>query len=354
MQLRTFSLRTGLILFLVLGAGLGLTARWYHEVRERGEAQLALIKRSQLPRKRGVTQVRAYYVGQESPNWLTMRIREWVHPEYEREFETVLVNCEAQGQVEAAIEVERAFRIRRLLVAGSGLEPTVAARLFRAGSVGEIWLLQQQPIADNVLLSLALASSLESLSLPESIISAPVASKLVQLERLEELTALGCTLEAIPILSRAPALKKLTIESLRHSSQELRKAGESPEEFEKRAGQAMKAALAELSKNPHLEFLTIRGPLGLTAQDWTKFCESSPLKSLTLRTPGISPNCLAEFAKLKNLWSLTIQDDELQDEQLAFLVKAKGVKNILVGPNISREAIEDLKTKMPGVQIARF
>lgn len=113
-----FSLRTALALFLILSVSLGFLARWYHQVRERGDAQDWLIEHSDHSSSNWRSSSMHCLMKKETQTpWTTSLIRKWVHPEYDVKFETISVGRESIKN-EFVSRIEKMFGVERLYIYG--------------------------------------------------------------------------------------------------------------------------------------------------------------------------------------------------------------------------------------------
>ncbi len=352
--MKTFSLRTGLILFVVLGVGFGLAGRWIQDVRERGEAQLRLAEWRNV-NKIGSLQVFARYSNTDQPSWVTSKIRQYVHPEYQRSFESLTYEGPTLDSA-IAMDAKRSFGIRTMHLNCFNINPHDAAVLFQAPSLKEL-VVQSHFSGDgsmgDALLHLKGAKELENLSvhcfLPDR--SGEVVR---ELPRLTEVRVSSCTPECIAILAGNRTLQKLHIGSIRHSENDFRAVEPSAEEFAERSRRAMKQAFKALGDNPNLRSLSIQGQIHVAPEALKAFCRTSQVSSVNLQFPQIAPQCLEEFAKLGNLTSLSLYELSINDEHLASLSNAKKLKQLVIGPNVSADAIFALREELPNCKISRY
>jgi hypothetical protein len=346
-----FSLRTFLLLVLLLGCGFGGFTRWYQTVRQSGNAQLRLVQDiSPFPFE--PSPLEAQYPSQQSPSWFTSLVRKWVHTEYNRPFEHVTLPSHLIDTARAR-DVKIAFGVKSLYIQGGPIIPNNAALLFQARGLHLLSISGSGNWPEDTLLQLKHARQLRKFS-TGLILSDPVSLELSKLPDLTEIRLTASRPEAIPILASAKKLEKLEIMALRHSQVDFRAPGESVTEFSQRSRRATQKALPLLAKNPNFSYLSIDGPLGLSREDLAPFCRASKLKTLHLHSPELDPECLEEIAKLESLETLTLYDLPILNHHLAPLTKAKNLKQLTIGPNISAQSIRELRKQLPGCKIERF
>lgn len=353
-RIRTFSLRTGLVLFIVLGVGFGLAGRWIQDVRERGDAQLRLVQWRNGNRGNDL-HVYAQYPAVEAPSQFTSIIRKYVHPEYRRHFESLKCNG-ASLNSEIARDAKLSFGVSTVYLGCSHVDSGDAASLFQTFGLKELFVQSYSSGELSLgvsLLQLKEAKELEKVTL-YCFLPDRVGEVVRDLPRLKEISVSACTPECIALLASNRTLQKLHIGSIRHSEGDFRAVDQVEEEFRERSRRAMKQALQALGDNPNFRSLSIQGQIHVAAEDLKEFCRTSQVNSVNLQFPQIAPQCLEEFAKLGNLTSLCLYELSISDEHLASLYKAKKLKQLVIGPNVSADAILALREKLPNCKISRY
>jgi hypothetical protein len=350
-----FSLRTGLILFLLIGAGLGFVSRWVHEIKVRGDAQLRTLSRRGRSWRVDQAHVQASYSKAEVDSQFTDLVRKWVHPEYQRKYDGAYITGRHLADMDLARDLGKSFGLAELDLQADSISSEFAKAVFSVKGLERVGLRVGWDNAQHssLLLELRHACSLRELS-TNSFLSEEIAAELAQLPMLETVSVYSCSPEAIASLAKAKLLKSLHVRSIRHSESDFRGIAENAALFNERSRKAIKSAMDQLAGNSQFESLRIDGPLNLQVEDWRAFSKRSRLKGLHLSNSEMSPNCIAAIVELPFLEKFTIYDVAIDDGHLAPLTTAKNLKEVLIGPNVSGEAILAIREKMPSLKIHRF
>lgn len=364
LSMRRFSLRTFLILVLLLGCGFGFLARWHRTVILPGNAQLRIQAKSGVrpklvsnPARRASAISFISHAPDLQQSWLRPFLRKWVHSEYEHHFGRVHFMGNCVDDLDLAKDFAMSNGVERVMFDADQVSPEFAAEFFRTPKIRKLDLQRlprTPPESKPFFRYLTQAKALESLSLGESFLSEEAAMEIAKLPNLKELTLDSCTPEAMSRLAKCNSLEQLSIRTLRSSEQNFRAPQETEIIFAQRARRSMKEFLTAMSKSPNLKSLSITGTLGLKPEDLREFCTNSQVERLGLYDPTWSPECLAEIARLPRLESLRLYDLNLQDEHLKMLYQVKSLKSLTIGPNISPEAIKALKGAIPDCKVGRY
>lgn len=364
LSMRRFSLRTFLILVLLLGCGFGILARWHRTVIIPGDAQLRIQAqsgaRSQwIPGSTSLfTSVfRTTYVLEPKPTWLTTLIRRWVHSEYEHCFAWVQFSGTYMTDVGLAKDFALSNGVEKVMFDTDHIAPEFASEFFRTPKIRELHLKSTpRTIQDNEAFfqHLSQAKALEVLWLGDGFLSVEAAIQIASLPNLTTLNVDSCTPETLPQLANCQSLEQLSIRILRSNEQDFRASQESEINFSERARRSVKDCLATMSKSQRFKSLSISGTLGLMPADLHDFCTHSQVEKLGISDPNWSPDCLAEIARLPRLESLRLYDLNLKDEHLTMLHQARSLKSLTIGPNVSPEAIKALRAALPNCKVGHY
>ncbi|EAQ78298.1 hypothetical protein [Blastopirellula marina] len=104
-------------------------------------------------------------------------------------------------------------------------------------------------------------------------------------------------------------------------------------------------ALDGLTKLTQLSLLKVRG-----VEDFTAIDTATQLVSLSIGE-GFSDATLAGLDKLTKLEQLTIEGDTVTDEAIAILANLKTLRQVTLGPNVTKKAAQRLKDALPKCKI---
>lgn len=364
LSMRRFSLRTFLILVLLLGCGFGILARWHRTVIIPGDAQLRIQARSgnrpklisNPPRQISVT-FGVSHTPDHNSSWLKPFLRKWIHSEYDRRFDRVSFLGVCVDDLELAKDFASSNGVREAWFDVERVTPDFAAEFFRTQGIRELHFqsIPADPRESELLFRSVLQSrSLESISLDGSFLCEEAAIEIAKLPKLNKLKLDSCTPETLCQFANCNSLQSLSIRSLRSNANDFRATDESEEMFAERARRCLQKFLAEVSNSPNLKTLGIGGTLGITPNDLHDFCANSQVENLGLSDPSWSPECLAEIARLPRLESLRLCDLNLKDEHLTMLHQARSLKSLTIGPNVSPEAIKALRAALPNCKVGHY
>jgi hypothetical protein len=349
-QLRSFSLRTALILFLVLGAGLGMAARWVQGVRDRGNAQLRLFRKPTTNRAPEGELVIPQYASEQERSWFVGAVRKVVHPEYDRRLRSVSVFGGVAKQ-ESAENLSQVFALESLGVRGVSTEAWLATAL---QAPGVRWV----AVSGNVR-ALPLDFDFDQFAPPSELdrlviqFDGPVRSELTQW------------------LCRSPKLATLWIEHIDPTNLAAFGAVERLEEFSVVCHQtspehpellrqnpiwnrALGDLLDELAKRRKLTRLRIFSAQLYDPAIWRTLCEQSELRRLHLEGCFLDPRCLQEIARLKKLETLHLHWTPLTSEHLEILKTMKGLRGIHALRCGDDEAVKELEAALPKCKVTRY
>lgn len=348
-----FSLRGFLFLILMAGCGFGAFMRWHNDIRDSGNAQLRLTSRSGDPD----SMVRVGYTAEPAPGWMTNLVRAWIHADYQRRFSSVSFGGAMKWQLDVAQDFAKSNGVQRVVIDEPKLSPEFAEVFFRSKG---IQLLQFRKFllpcdeAKPVFHALTQATQLEEISLEDGYLCDLAASEIAKLPKLKRLHLDMCNPETLPQVAKCSCIERLHIKRLRSSEEFVLGPGESEAMFIQRSRQSTREMLRTLADRPRFTSLHIEGTLGIRADDLRVFTASTKIQSLSLHSPQMSPECLAEIARCSQLQELQIYDFPIRDEHLPLLKDAQSLKSLTIGPNVSWEAIRQLRSLLPQCTVNRY
>lgn len=350
-RFRQFSLRTAAILFLFLTIAFGLAGRWIHDVRQRGEEQLRLVNRCKVRSKQSLVFGDVIYAPEAKVDRFTTLVRRWVHPEYARRFSWIRVSGPF---LEAAppISLSRLFGADDVQILMSTRDGNLTLEAFQIPEVKHLaigYMAREEVTGSWKWSMVSQATELETLSLSDKHANNDLLARVADLPALEKLSVENCRPSALIALASIRNLNEL------HLSLQLSDTPGRPlsSEQAKIAGRDLQEAFDELANREKFTSLRITGHFPANQSTLIRFCAKSPLRELTLHKVQTDPAWLCEIAKLPALQVLEIDDPLLTDDDLSLFASAKSLKSILVGPNISGDAILKLREKLPNCQVFR-
>ena len=342
-RFRQFSLRFGVGFFLAICILFGFGARWYHDMRARGEAQRRLVELSKRQPEGAEAFIFVGYAAEKTVPWSTSLMRTWVHPEASRRIAILSVSGEKLDKVKLIEDVRNTYDIESINVTCGSMTTEFAAVLFGAPGLQKLLVvcdLGEAPRSDEYLLSLRVATDLKTLVLKTPLLSETGSSYLSLAPELSDVTLFACTPKALGNMVALPKLEQLTIEAIVPSNSD-------------RPGE-LAAALGKLAEHPRLSSLSLSGRLPIEPLELDQFCQRSRIKHLTLRHAELNADALAQFAQLPRLEKLEVYDEALIDEDFMMLLSAKHLRSLLIGPKVSDEGITLMRQKLPQCKIQKF
>lgn len=317
LNLRRFSLRTGLIAFILIGVGMGVLGRWVQDVRRRGAAQRRVIGEcgtttaamnwgSLLPSS-------PTFLKEPETNihWLTSQIRHWVDAEYDQRCSTLVINERFLKSASLREDLASLFPVKLVNVEGI-VTPQQLAVIFKIPGLKQIhltcvidgdWEATDCSAARK-------ARNLELIDFEDNVLPDNLASELSQLPRLKIVRNALCSIDGLESLSKVPSLTELDLSAGATAQFQDNSPSNSDEEAAKQRlhAQAVKA-FSQLAQRKSLNVLSLRMPLYLGPEDLKSFCESSPIVELTLTEAHLKPGCRKEIRKLKNLKASMLKEN---------------------------------------------
>lgn len=356
LHLPRFSMRTGLLLFLAMGSGLGMTARWIQEVRRRGDIQLLLSASGTASRYRAMDGDLVYvtYAKEAECSWFVQTVRLWVHPEYDRRYEDVRVVAMAAGAgTSPPLDLQSVFGVESLTYSGSFAEEKLVASLAARGLRDVTIRGRPNPATDAKLLEksappktleriLVDASKPLSLEFAQWINRAP---KLTQVN-LEQITP-----EALPAFATAPNLQEVRL----NAHQILRQALIFPwtKTISKPWQEHLKSFFDNLADREKLVRLELRAVILDDPIALRKFADQSKLMHLQLIECNIAPSCVEELSRLRSLKSLDLRSTPLKAKDLKSLAKMDSLQEITDLWCSDEEAVRELEAALPHCKITQ-
>ena len=348
-----FSLRTGLVLFLVFGASFGMAARWAQKIRQQGEAQRRLLSRSKRIIPNVGRGVEVYYAPEQGESWTASLVRQWIHPEYERRFSGIQIDG-AQLDKEIAQDIELVFGVESIVVYStirrSALSHLVSApglkRLHLFGGVSQADQKRDSPLKQSTTLEWIEYHC--SSPLPENLGEELVSSPSLKKVWLHSVHPKDLVLFATPkLLAEFSVVFHLT-------------SPESPSKImpnpQWELGQAK--LFEELSKREQLERLRVFSADLSNPQHIKRFCETSKIRYLHLEGCYITPECLKEIAKLKKIETLHLHWSPMTREHLEILATMNTLRGIHAlrcdADDVTNASVAKLKAALPRCKITRY
>ena len=360
LRLRTFSLRTGLVLFILLGVAFGFVGRWIQSVRDRGEAQLWLVSKANNdgPVASGVEYGRrlfAYYESEANPSRFTTVIRKWVHPEYNRKLNMLSLGG-LHTDAEHLQRVGKLFGVEHLILRGD----VDAGSLHYVFATPGLKKLNLDCKINNTAgikdwSAVINAKQLEWIEIGEErLIEDGLIQEIVQLPTIKKIRMSCEKKENLKTLCECPtATEALLVGSERKwvFSDFNRSSKRSPAYFASKAPGI--EVFDELAKRNSLDrllflYLDFKDPLAIR-----KFCETSNVTFVYGTHIHISAECLAEFAKLKRLKSLNLGYDAVTAENAQILKTMTKLKELKIGRKTSPQIFEELQNALPNCTIGK-
>lgn len=322
-------MRTCLILFLLLGPGLGLTSRWIQEVRKRGEAQRAMFAKptSAVP-KRG-NRVTVTYATEKSPSWLTRMVRATVHPEYERRLDRIEI-FGSRSDFETASNIANVFDVHSISCMGrypeAWLAKAVSARGLRSLTLGgQIKHLPHFPPGDH----LAPPADLESLRVTGlGSVRPEFVQWLCRAPKLKRISIDRVDPASLPCFANAPHVVEMTLQTSINGNAGRFLLLSRSNQVDFRYDETLGEFFDNLSGRGELKSLCLQSVTLHDPECIKGFCKKSKITSLKLAFCNISPLCLEEFSKLKSVTSLDLGVTALADVDLPILAQMTGLREI--------------------------
>lgn len=349
-----FSLRTGVLLFLFLGTALGLVARWIGEIRDRGEAQRALVANRDSSSARR-NPVEATYESEQGASWSTELIRHWVHPEYNRRFQGLLLDGR-QLSDEASVRIARVFGVENIII-HSNIPTDKLVRISQAPGLKRLYFYGEVTKAKS-------RFEPQSLRPPQDLASIEFGSP----EPIEE--------GLVRWLRAAPQLKKIWVHRVPqidyepHNLVEFAKTpglvefsvycnqtspeSPSPRPPDARWNSLLARTMNELTQRPKLKRLRLFAAELGDPSALRHFCETSEIRYLHLEGCAITPDCLKEIAKLKKIETLHLHWSPMTTEHLKILATMKTLRGIHALRTSDANAFRELERALPKCKITRY
>lgn len=343
-----FSLRTGLILFLVLGSGLGLAARFWREIRERGEAQKWLAGRGALGRTSQRDVVFLNYMPEEERSWFVSVVRKWVHPEYDRKIQSISIGRNGLSE-EGAAKITRVFDVHGIIVYGVLSEASLATVVTAPGL--ETLALDATVTSKGAAPDWGLikrATSLHWITIGSD--TQMRESAAIQLGRLPQLTTVtihGRDMRVATAFAKSPRLTEFHLEGPRGPREYTSTQGEIDPVWNANLGRVLDA----LARLPRLKRVRLCGSELNDPAVLTSFANTSNLKILHLERDFVTPLCLAEFAKLKKIETLHLHYTPISAEHLKILSGMKSLYGLHGLLKATPQEIERLESVLPHCEV---
>lgn len=350
--LRRFSLRTGLLAFLLICIALGIAGRWMQDIRNRGAAQRRVIAKcaaAQTPLRR----IQFLRAPETKASWFTAQVRRWVDPEYGCLCRLLVIDGELLEDESFHRDITQMMPVHEVRVFGV-FRPHLLVKATQAAGVKQLTI-------DGIILaeddatdwsSVSAAKSLETVDFQRHYLSENLARELTKLPNLKAVRDVVCSAEAVVSLAQAPKLTELVVKggAWRHAIEE---EGDLMSEAAERVyfHDCGVKCFSHLANRKELKILSLDSTFYLEPADLAEFCKNSPLTELTLIDSSLKPECLAEFAKLSRLETLTLIEDQIEDQNLPALANAQHLKRLEIRGNTTTEGIEALRTLLPTTSI---
>jgi hypothetical protein len=348
-----FSLRTGLLLFLVLGTSLGMSARWVQDVRRRGEAQLLLAASSSKFNSVNGEIVRVSYAPELKRSWFVQWVRYAVHPEYDRRFEEIRVVDFSTIDAKATVDLKGLFAVEALIYSGVYSEERLANSLQTNGLRSVT--IEGRPASS------AGSTSFDKKGPPRLLekihvdISKPLSPQFTQwLTRAPNLTQIDLeqvTPEALLHFASPPNLYEMRL----NGHQIFRQAMIFP--WSKTISNHWQAPLRsffdELADREKLVRLDLHSLILDDPVALRKFSERSKIETLRLQSCNIAPACVLELSQLSSLEVLELNSTPLKPKDLHALSKMTTLKEITNLWCSDDEAVRELAAALPRCKISR-
>lgn len=352
MRLRSFSLRTGLVVFLLITIALGVTGRWAQEVRRRGDAQRRVIAKCDASSRR-YSDPRFQRATETQSNGFTETVRQWVHPEYARACAELRVTGPMLEDEALLRDIRSLFRVESAQI-GQVYRPQQLAALFSIPGMKRLTLSGHLIAEDDATdwSAVRLAKDLETFECSNAYLSDPLAREIAKLPNLQNALDLHCSLEALAAIAEAPNLTTLSTSGgqaryIIENDNAVMSEAEEKAYLQKWA----KIIFARLANRDRLTSLSLRYSLYLEKEDLEDFCTRSPVTELTLLDAHLSPGCLAQFARLPKLKTLFISEDLIEDSHLPALAGAHQLQEISIRGATTLMGVEKLRALLPNTLI---
>lgn len=351
-SLKRFSLRTGLIAFILLGVGMGVAGRWIQDVRKRGAAQRRVIgKCSEFTS----TYYRAAFLRapETKVSWLTTQLRYWVDAEYGHQNAALHISGDMLNDESTRRDLELLMAVDKVSVTGV-YPPEHLVAVFRIPGLKQVAIvgviLAEEDSTDWS--GVTAARSLETIDFARHYLSDELASQLAKLPKLRNIRNTICSAEALVSLAETQQLTELIVSggAWRYVVED--DGGLLSKDAERAYfHDCGKRLFARLAKRKELKTLSLHSSLHLEPADLAEFCQSSPVTELTLVDAYLKPECLAEFAKLPHLHKLTLTEDQIEDRNLTALASAQQLLQLDIRGNTTTEGIARLRELLPNTTV---
>ena len=218
LNLRRFSLRTGLIAFIFIGVGMGVLGRWVQDTRRRGAAQRRVIGEcgttKAAPTRFPRTPTSPTFLKEPETNisWLTSQIRYWVDSEYGQHGSVLVVDGRFLSSSSIREDLGSLFAVKQVNVEGI-VPPQHLAAIFKIPGLKEIHLngvIDGDSQATDWS-SAGQARSLELIDFENNVLPDSLALVLSKLPRLKIVKNALCSIDALESLSKVPSLTELDL-----------------------------------------------------------------------------------------------------------------------------------------------
>jgi hypothetical protein len=352
-----FSMRTALFLFLVVGTVLGVGARFWREVRERGEAQRSLLAKPANATGTPSFTVNVTYAPEKRQPWFVKLVRMTVHREYERKLSSIAISGDSTDEQTAA-NISKVYGVDYLNISGNSSEQFVG-----------------NAVAANGLHSLTLDGSIAGSSSTHAIDQRSPASQLRMLHvdyrtriRPKFLRWIGSSpkLNRVSFGGLSPMLLPMMTASVPSETDlrtdEFTLAMNQVSHFTRMGlGERIRPIHSQIDAVPlMLDALILRDEIKclrfesatiVDVEPLKRFCEQSKVETLHLHDCDISRKCLRELVNLRNLTVLHLDWTPLVAEDLQVLATMKSLREIHGLWCGDEEAEAELRAALPECKI---
>ncbi len=348
-----FSLRTGLLLFLVLGTSLGMSARWVQDVRKRGEAQLLLAASSSKFNSVNGEIVRVSYAPELKRSWFVQWVRYAVHPEYDRRFEEIRVIDFSTFDAAATVDLKSVFAVEALIYSGSYSEERLANSM-QAHGVRSVTILGRPALS-------AVTNSLNKKAPPKLLeeihvdVDKPPRPEFTQwINRSPNQTQVDLeqiTPESLPHFASPSNLQEMRL----NGHQIFRQAMIFPwsKTITNPWQTPLRSFFDELAERKKLVRLDLNSPILDDPVALRKFSERSKIHTLQLNSCNIAPACVLELSQLSSLEVLELNSTPLKPKDLQALSKMTSLKEITNLWCSDDGAVRELEAALPKCKFSR-
>lgn len=349
------------MVLVIVGIALGFAARWIQEVRDRGEAQRALVAKSvDFPELFNGHCYRVEFAPETRPSWWTAQVQGWVHPEYGRKIDCVTIN-DFVDSPEFASQIEKVFDVGQIKIYGS-ISSKALRRCFRAHSLNSLSFFGTVTDPEEIATwdPLENATTLEYLHLRCKCLRGGAFSK--QLSKLPNLQGLCLSLDELdPQIARdmkslfdAPKINRVILEGpdwdFYHGTKGITRM--SPHQYAEFQA-AFGSVLLNLNRCEQLQELSVTALHIKDPKVFVEFCDESPLRSLKFYSCDINTQSFAALARLRNLEHLSLRHTYLDADSVPHLKSLKNLKSLRLGPAGEEQStlIDDLSRALPNCKV---